>query len=113
MRVLVPTGRFELPHLAALAPQASVSTNSTTSAQNRIYLPAGGAGGGTVPVAGADGGAPRAGVLDSPCVAPLAPAAGEPFWGAALPKLTGGAPRAGRCCVSAAVSKIVFGASVW
>ena len=29
---MVPTGRFELPHLAALAPQASVSTNSTTSA---------------------------------------------------------------------------------
>src|SRR3984957_9806466 len=31
-RVLVPTGRFELPHLAALAPQASVSTSFTTSA---------------------------------------------------------------------------------
>src|SRR5258706_7684574 len=32
-RELVPTGRFELPHLAALAPQASVSTSSTTSAK--------------------------------------------------------------------------------
>src|SRR5271154_1180832 len=31
---LVPTGRFELPHLAALAPQASVSTSSTTSANS-------------------------------------------------------------------------------
>src|SRR6478735_5482895 len=31
-RVLVPTRRFELLHLAALAPQASVSTSSTTSA---------------------------------------------------------------------------------
>ena len=29
---LVPTARFELAHLTALAPQASVSTNSTTSA---------------------------------------------------------------------------------
>src|SRR5579883_2348125 len=36
---LVPTGRFELPHLAALAPQASVSTNSTTSAIVKRAVP--------------------------------------------------------------------------
>ena len=29
---MVPTGRLELPRIAPLAPQASVSTNSTTSA---------------------------------------------------------------------------------
>ena len=30
--MMVPTGRLELPRIAPLAPQASVSTNSTTSA---------------------------------------------------------------------------------
>ena len=38
LRDLVPTGRFELPHLAALAPQASVSTNSTTSAMHPFCI---------------------------------------------------------------------------
>src|ERR1700741_1329754 len=33
---MVPTGRLELPRIAPLAPQASVSTNSTTSAKNQI-----------------------------------------------------------------------------
>src|SRR5678815_527134 len=37
-KVMVPTGRLELPRIAPLAPQASVSTNSTTSAlrENRL-----------------------------------------------------------------------------
>ena len=37
-RSLVPTARFELAHLTALAPQASVSTNSTTSATDKKNL---------------------------------------------------------------------------
>src|SRR5262245_5972940 len=32
---MVPTGRLELPRIAPLAPQASVSTNSTTSAYTK------------------------------------------------------------------------------
>ncbi len=35
---MVPKGRFELPQLAPHAPQACVSTNSTTSAKPYIYL---------------------------------------------------------------------------
>ena len=34
----MPTARFELAHLTALAPQASVSTNSTTSATFKKIL---------------------------------------------------------------------------
>jgi hypothetical protein len=34
-KVMVPTGRLELPRIAPLAPQASVSTNSTTSALSK------------------------------------------------------------------------------
>ncbi len=36
-KVMVPTGRLELPRIAPLAPQASVSTNSTTSALSRNF----------------------------------------------------------------------------
>ena len=49
---MVPTARFELAHLAALAPQASVSTSSTTSALYEIlsdfYLGAGAVGAGAL-----------------------------------------------------------------
>ena len=34
---MVPTGRLELRRIAPLAPQASVSTNSTTSATRKIF----------------------------------------------------------------------------
>ena len=95
---LVPTARFELAHLAALAPQASVSTNSTTSALNfeprTVFygfagaLPAGGAG------------AAGAGIAVAP---EFAPAPGT--------VTLSGLDAAG--AVSAAVSKIVFGASAF
>ena len=31
-------GRLELPHLTALEPKSSVSTNSTTSAEDEAYI---------------------------------------------------------------------------
>ncbi len=35
---LVRMGRLELPHLTALEPKSSVSTNSTTSAEDETYI---------------------------------------------------------------------------
>ncbi len=35
---LVRMGRLELPHLTALEPKSSVSTNSTTSAEDEAYI---------------------------------------------------------------------------
>src|ERR1700758_5301681 len=92
---LVPTGRFELPPLAALAPQASVSTNSTTSATSkgsflamiRTHYFGAGAGGETGALPGADAGA-WAGALAG---------GGTPPAGAALP-LSAASSRIVLCC---------------
>ena len=90
---MVPTARLELARCYALAPQASVSTNSTTSALlvGKDYFGALLAAAG---VAGAGAG-----------VAPeFAPAAGTLIESGLL---------AGADALSAAVSKIVFGASAF
>ena len=68
--MMVPTGRLELPRIAPLAPQASVSTNSTTSALRKFSqgfwagAGAGSAGAGTTGTAfGSIDGAAGAGTL--------------------------------------------------
>ena len=90
---VVPTARLELARCYALAPQASVSTNSTTSALfvrkyyfGALLAGAGGAGAGI-------GGGPE-----------FAPAPGTLIESGLL---------AGADALSAAVSKIVFGASAF
>src|ERR1700722_9401381 len=87
-RVVVPTGRFELPHLAALAPQASVSTSSTTSAQSKLLAAAYF---GAPLVGGVSGGAGAAGAAGAGTFEDGALGAAEPP-GASGPGASGTAP---------------------
>ena len=66
--MMVPTGRLELPQLAPLAPQASVSTNSTTSAsENR-----------SANASGLTQGSPAAGAAVPPALPAWAPRSRRP-----------------------------------
>ena len=119
---MVPTARFELAHLTALAPQASVSTNSTTSATFKKILivqdaaryfgaapgagcagAEAGAGAGAVgcavdPGAGAAAGADAGVGVGADSVVPVAPASAGVDGGAVSPGL--GAVGTGIVCVT-------------